>query len=133
MCLFAVRDNKDEHLNPEDKNVEDGSFDYRYVPSACGPPAPHQPRSSHHRPHRSSPPRNRSTAGPHSLLNDFSHLPPPASFPLQSSAKGNVSCLKRRQSHHDAAQGSSFPCLSLRGSFWGSGSGTQDTAVTRGR
>ncbi|XP_064491678.1 neurofascin isoform X18 [Pseudopipra pipra] len=30
---YPVRDNKDEHLNPEDKNVEDGSFDYRYVPS----------------------------------------------------------------------------------------------------
>ncbi|KAI1231023.1 hypothetical protein IHE44_0008466 [Lamprotornis superbus] len=29
LCSFAVRDNKDEHLNPEDKNVEDGSFDYR--------------------------------------------------------------------------------------------------------
>ncbi|KAM6108162.1 neurofascin isoform 3-T3 [Pterocles gutturalis] len=27
---YPVRDNKDEHLNPEDKNVEDGSFDYRY-------------------------------------------------------------------------------------------------------
>ncbi|XP_064255315.1 neurofascin isoform X13 [Passer domesticus] len=25
---YPVRDNKDEHLNPEDKNVEDGSFDY---------------------------------------------------------------------------------------------------------
>ncbi|KAM9369343.1 neurofascin isoform 6-T6 [Phaethornis superciliosus] len=28
---YPVRDNKDEHLNPEDKNVEDGSFDYRFV------------------------------------------------------------------------------------------------------
>ncbi|KAM6370319.1 neurofascin isoform 7-T10 [Pluvialis apricaria] len=28
---YPVRDNKDEHLNPEDKNVEDGSFDYRYA------------------------------------------------------------------------------------------------------
>ncbi|XP_019369504.1 PREDICTED: neurofascin isoform X16 [Gavialis gangeticus] len=25
---YPVRDNKEEHLNPEDKNVEDGSFDY---------------------------------------------------------------------------------------------------------
>ncbi|XP_009956107.1 PREDICTED: neurofascin isoform X2 [Leptosomus discolor] len=25
---YPVRENKDEHLNPEDKNVEDGSFDY---------------------------------------------------------------------------------------------------------
>ncbi|XP_064353999.1 neurofascin isoform X2 [Dromaius novaehollandiae] len=25
---YPVRDNKDEHLNPEDKNAEDGSFDY---------------------------------------------------------------------------------------------------------
>ncbi|XP_075298821.1 neurofascin isoform X7 [Opisthocomus hoazin] len=25
---YPVRDNKDEHLNPDDKNVEDGSFDY---------------------------------------------------------------------------------------------------------
>uniref|UniRef100_A0A8B9C3X4 Neural cell adhesion molecule L1 n=1 Tax=Anser brachyrhynchus TaxID=132585 RepID=A0A8B9C3X4_9AVES len=30
---YPVRDNKDEHLNPEDKNVEDGSFDYRYAPT----------------------------------------------------------------------------------------------------
>ncbi|KAM9217381.1 neurofascin isoform 3-T3 [Leptosomus discolor] len=28
---YPVRENKDEHLNPEDKNVEDGSFDYRYA------------------------------------------------------------------------------------------------------
>ncbi|XP_025932944.1 neurofascin isoform X4 [Apteryx rowi] len=30
---YPVRDNKDEHLNPEDKNVEDGSFDYRSLES----------------------------------------------------------------------------------------------------
>nr|XP_009943310.1 PREDICTED: neurofascin isoform X2 [Opisthocomus hoazin] len=30
---YPVRDNKDEHLNPDDKNVEDGSFDYRSLES----------------------------------------------------------------------------------------------------
>ncbi|XP_009956099.1 PREDICTED: neurofascin isoform X1 [Leptosomus discolor] len=30
---YPVRENKDEHLNPEDKNVEDGSFDYRSLES----------------------------------------------------------------------------------------------------
>ncbi|XP_019402124.1 PREDICTED: neurofascin isoform X9 [Crocodylus porosus] len=30
---YPVRDNKEEHLNPEDKNVEDGSFDYRSLES----------------------------------------------------------------------------------------------------
>lgn len=83
--MFTVRDNKDEHLNPEDKNVEDGSFDYRYDPiGMCShaTTSPHQPHSPHHRPHRATPPHNLGTVVPHSLLNYFSHLPPPASFPL---------------------------------------------------
>lgn len=85
MCLFTVRDNKDEHLNPEDKNVEDGSFDYRYDPiGMCthATTSSHQPHSPSHRPHRTTPPCNLGTTVPHSLLNYFSHLPPPASFPL---------------------------------------------------
>ncbi|XP_074420345.1 neurofascin isoform X17 [Larus michahellis] len=43
---YPVRDNKDEHLNPEDKNVEDGSFDYRYAPVGMSTPATTSPPSA---------------------------------------------------------------------------------------
>lgn len=76
MCLLTVRDNKDEHLNPEDKNVEDGSFDYRYAPwhGPTSPSAPSQPLTAL---------LLCSPTVPRSLLSYFSHLSPPASFSLQ--------------------------------------------------
>lgn len=76
MCLLTVRDNKDEHLNPEDKNVEDGSFDYRYAPWH-GPTPPISPITA-----LTALPLCCPTV-PRSLLSFFSHLSPPASFSLQ--------------------------------------------------
>lgn len=139
LCLLPVRDNKDEHLNPEDKNVEDGSFDYRYAPTRHADPAttsPHQPRSPAITDLTALP--LRSPPGPRSLPGCFSHLPPPASFSPQ------VLCRRDRllpeapgqsASREPAARCPPAPSLSLAASAQAESwdFGTWDTALSKCR